>query len=248
MNSINNNAADNVITGNIRFNPAIIPQASQTFGLTALKDVPADHPVKAGFRELRMIVKGTEEGKANAGKASQYCQLPEVTHGFATAFTNSERGMALVMDYIATLQNQAVRKVYIENGRSPCEADLSLEKLFELGAAVSENVRLTKESLTAWFELNKGVIAGFLATSRGAQINSIPDFWNTNEGVKYIKIAMNYKNLIVSLAERKPAFEKEVKSKLELVLANVMSGTPLEEKMLEKLQAAIMPQVDDLGL
>lgn len=227
---------------------AIIPQASQTFGLTPLKDVPADFAVKAGFRELRMIVKGTEEGKANAGKASQYCQLPEVTHGFATAFTNSEKGMSLVMDYIASLQNQIVRKVYIENGRSPCEADLTLEKLFELGASVSENVRLTKESMTAWFELNKGSIASFLASSRGVTLEQNHDFWSSEEGIKFIKIANNYKGLIVSLAERKPAFAPDVKAKIELVLANVMSGTALEEKMLEKLQAAIMPQVDELGL
>lgn len=220
---------------------------SAVFGLTPLKDVPADHPVKAGFRELRMIVKGTEEGKANAGKASQYCQLPEVTHGFATAFANSDKGMSLVMDYIATLQNQIVRKVYIENGRSPCEADLTLDKLFELGATVSENVRLTKESMAAWFELNKGSIASFLASSRGAQIDS-DGFWSSDEGLKFIKIAMNYKNLIVSLAERKPAFAPDVKAKIELVLAHVMSGTALEEKMLAKLNDAIMPQVDELGL
>lgn len=224
---------------------AVIAQSSAVYGLTELKNVPAEYAVKAGYREVRIIVKGNAKG--NEGKTSQYCQLPEVSHAFATAFTNSEKGMNLVQDYIASLQNQIVRKVYMTSGRSPCESDLSMDALFELGASVSENVRLTKESLAAWFEANKAGIANFLAVSRGAAIDS-DGFWNSEEGLKYLQIAMNYKNLIVSLAERKPAFQNDVKAKIELVLANVMTGTALEEKMLEKLEGAIMPQVDDLGL
>lgn len=221
--------------------------ASAVFGLTPLKDVPADHPVKAGFREVRMIVKGTEEGKANAGKASQYCQLPEVTHGFATAFTNSDKGMSLVMDYIATLQNQVVRKVYIENGRSPCEADLTLEKLFELGAAVSENVRLTKDTIKTWFDSKRNAIALQLTIARNEDATST-GFWDSEKGQKYLMLAGNWFKLFVQLAERKPAFTPEIKVKLETMMAMIADGTPFEEKMIEKLIGAVMPAIDDLGL
>jgi hypothetical protein len=239
----------NMLNQNLN-NPAIIPANTVVYGLTDLAAVPAGHAIKAGYREVRIIVKSQKDKEGNVidtGLVSQYCQLPEVSHGFATAFTNSERGMALVMDYIASLQNKAVSNVYREFKRSPTEHDVSMEALFELGAAESVTVRVTKESCAAWFELNKGSIASFLASSRGVAIDS-DGFWNSEQGLQFIKIAMNYKPLIVSLAERKPAFKDEVKAKIELVFANVMSGTALEEKMLEKLQAATLPVIDELGL
>lgn len=230
---------------NSNFNSAELNSVVTVYGLTDLKSVPADLPAVAGMREVRIIIKGEKD--RDAGKVSQFCRVPEVTHAYATAFTNSERGMSLVMDYIASLQDKAVRNVYVNVGRSPTSDDLSMNALFELGAAESVTVRLTKETVAAWFEANKASIANFLAVSRGAAIDSI-GFWNSDEGMKYLKIAMNYKALIVSLAERKPAFNDDVKAKIELVFASVMSGTVLEEKMLEKLANASMPEVDDLGL
>jgi hypothetical protein len=228
-------------------NAAIIPQASAVFGLTPLKNVPDDYPVKAGFREYRMIVKGTEEGKVNAGKASQYCQLPDVTPGFATAFTNSDKGMGLVMDYIASLQNQAARQAYIKHGRSPCEADLSLESLFELGAAVSENVRLTKDTIKTWFDSKRNAIALQLTIARNEDATT-NGFWDSEQGQKYLLLAGNWFKLFVQLAERRPAFTPEIKIKLETMMAMIADGTPFEEKMIEKLMGAVIPTADDLGI
>lgn len=227
--------------------------ANQTrvYGLTPLKNVSADFKVEQGMRECRIIVKATKE--ANAGKVSQFCQLPEVTPAFAQAFISHEKGLGLVQDYIASLQNKVVRKVYLENGRSPCDADLMLDALFNVGEAESENVRLTKESIAAWFELTKGKIANFLASTRvdgfeQMDTDAKAQFWANESGLKFIQIASNYKVMFMELAARKPSYLEGVKEKVEMVCAAVMEGTALEEKMLEKLSGVTVATPDDLGL
>ena len=224
---------------------------NRVYGLTNLKNVSADFKVEQGMRECRIIVKAPKE--LEAGKVSQFCQLPEVTPAFAQAFIAHEKGLGLVQDFIASIQNKVVRKVYLENGRSPCDADLTLDALFNVGEAESENVRLTKESIAAWFELTKGKIASFLAASRMPEYTSMSmeekaTFWAGESGLRFIQIASNYKPMFAELAARKPSYLEGVKEKVEMVCAAVMEGTALEEKMLEKLSGVTVATPDDLGL
>jgi len=229
------------------------------YGLTNLKDVTSAAVVPAGFRECRIIVKGND-GK-NAGKVSQYCTLPEVTVGFAQSFINSNKGLELVQDFISTLQDKAARRAYIEMSRSPTSADLSIDSLVELGALDAVNIRLSKDSIGAWFDSVKNGIALFIAqrmyasrlelicnVSEEDQKNEWNAFWNSSEGCKCIAIAANYKPLLIELAGKSPSFNNGVKAKLEMVCIAVMTGSAIEEKMLEKLEKSIEKSVDDLGL
>lgn len=233
--------------------------ASTVFGLTSLKDVPASAVVPAGMRECRIIVKG-QEGK-NAGKVSQYCTLPEVTVGFAQGFINNERGLELVQDFISTLQDKMVRKNYIEHGRSSTQDDMTIQNLVELGALECVNVRLSKDSIGAWFDSVKNGIALYIAErmfpehialARNAdeqnRENEFNAFWNSPSGEKCIAIAMNYKPLLIELAGKAPSFNTGVKAKLEMVCIAVMTGSAIEEKMLEKLEKSVEKSIDDLGL
>lgn len=224
---------------------------NRVYGLTNLKNVAADFKVEQGMRECRIIVKAPKE--VENGKVSQFCQLPEVTPAFAQAFISHEKGLNLIQDYIASIQNKVVRKVYLEHGRSPCDADLTLDALFAMGESESENVRLTKESIGAWFDLNKGKIAGFLAATRvtGFDVMSMEEkaaFWSGESGLRFLQIASNYKPMFAELAARKPSYLEGVKEKVEMVCAAVMEGTALEEKMLEKLSSVVVATPDDLGL
>lgn len=227
------------------------------YGLTNLKDVPASSVIPAGMRECRIIIKGDK----NVGKVSQYCTLPEVTTGFAQAFINNAKGLELVQGYIESLQDKKVRKVYIENSRSANFADLTIDMLCEIGALESTTVRLTKETVTAWFNDVKGKIALFIASRIASEsLNIIASmdeqnrelayngFWASAEGVKCIGIAANYLPLFVELVGRTPSFNVGVKNKMEMVAMEVMTGTVLEEKMLERLNSAVEKSIDDLGL
>jgi len=228
------------------------------YGLTNLKDVISAAVVPTGFRECRIIVKGND-GK-NAGKVSQYCTLPEVTVGFAQSFINSNKGLELVQDFISTLQDKAARRAYIEMSRSPTSADLSIDSLVELGALDAVNIRLSKDSIGAWFDSVKNGIALFIAQrmnvlpsyhadlSEADKTASFNEFWNSSEGCKCIAIAANYKPLLIELAGKSPSFNNGVKAKLEMVCIAVMTGSAIEEKMLEKLEKSIEKSVDDLGL
>lgn len=221
--------------------------ASTVFGLTNLKDVATSAVVPPGMRECRVIVKG-QEGK-NAGKVSQYCTLPEVTVGFAQSFINNERGLELVQDFISTLQDKMVRKNYIEHGRSSTQDDMTIANLVELGALECVNVRLSKDSIGAWFDSVKNGIALYIAERMFPQAEAYTnDFWTGANGEKCIAIAMNYKPLLIELAGKSPSFNTGVKAKLEMVCIAVMTGSAIEEKMLEKLEKSVEKSIDDLGL
>lgn len=231
---------------------ATIQTLSTVFGLTNLKDVPASYVTPAGMRDCRIIVKGDK----NPGKVSQFCTLPEVTAGFAQSFINNHKGLELVQDFISGLQDKAVRKVYLELSRSPIQDDLTISKLCEVGALDAVNIRLTKESVTAWFDSVKNkialVIAGRMFASEVTGFAGNADvaaaFWGGVNGERCIKIAANYLPLFVELSSRSPSFNEGVKAKIEMVCLEVMTGTALEEKILEKLEKSVEKSIDDLGL
>lgn len=221
---------------------------SNSFPFSKLADVASNVEVSATMRECRIIIK--DAALKEAGKCSQYCQLPEVTEGFVNAFVMNPKGMEAVKDFIAGLQDKAARAVYVGTTRGyVCESDITIEMLAELALADSENTRVTKENVTAWFASVKLAIANFLSQSR--DLNAIRDdeYWSAGNGAKFVAIAENYKPLFLELASRKPSYASaDIKGKIEMVAAAVMSGTVLEEKMLAKLDAAVIATVDELGL
>lgn len=227
-------------------NSAVTGSDIAVYPVRALASLPTDFKVSAGMRECRIIQKGKADGKV-----SMFCQLPEVTDAFVQVFCLNPKGVDLVRGYIETLQNAAVRKVITENGRSPTAIDLEMENLFVVGALTSETVRVTKETIAEWFASKRNAIAQFLAVQLfGADRVAAEgnDFWNSPDGEKAQKFASNYLPHFVDLAGRTPSYLPAVKQKLELVAAAVMDGTTLEEKMLEKLIAAVEKTADDLGI
>lgn len=233
--------------------PSSLNTLSTTFGLTALKSVSADFVVPVSMRECRIIIK--DKDAVAAGKVSQFCCLPEVTDAKALAFAQNPKGLELIKDLIAGIEDKITRKIYLEVGRSPCEADYAYENLFAVGAANATSVRLSKESIGAWFEEAKGRIAAFIATrmfgeefEAAKQSGSFNEFYAGVNGQKVLGFAANYKASYIELAGKSPSFDAAVKPKLELVAAAVMTGTAIEEKMLEKLADAVVKSADQFGL
>lgn len=223
-------------------------ELSVTYGLRALASVPANIEIAEGLRECRIIIK--DAALKDAGKCSQYCQLPEVTEGKVQAFIMNPKGLEAVKDFIAGLEDKAVRKIYVESHRPATASDLGIEELADIAAAAAENTRVTKESVAAWFADKVKDIANFLATSRcGTEAMKQEGFWTNGEGVRMVQIAHNYKIPVMELAAKNPAYtQKEIKDKLELVCAAVMTGTAFEEKLLAKLQRATIATIDYLAL
>jgi hypothetical protein len=218
-----------------------------SYSLSALASVPQNMAVASGMRECRIIIK--DAALKASGKVSQYCQLPEVSEGFVQSFICNATGLEAVKDFIAGLQDAMVRKVYVGSNRSPCDADLSIDMLAELARAEAENTRVTKESVTVWFESKKAEIANFLARTRMPEATLGTEFWQSESGQRMIGIASNYKIPFLELAAKRPAFTKpEIKEKVEMVCAAVMTGTVFEEKMLARLQGAVIATPDELGL
>lgn len=216
---------------------SFIPAA--VFGLTPLKDVKAGTNVPEGMRECRIIIKGD---KAGEGKVSQYCQLRDVSEGLIAAFVRNPKGNALIAGFIESLQNKVVRSIYLKEGRAVNEDDLGIDQLIAIGELEGESARLTKDSIANWFTEVEPKIVGFIASTRGLDLN------NPDVAAKVRVWAGNFKPLFVELAGRSPSLNPDVKSKMELVCAGIMTGTAIEEKILEKLENAVEKSADDLGL
>lgn len=213
---------------------AFIPAA--TFGLTALREVKPGTKVPEGMRECRVIIK--DKALTESGKVSQYCQLRDVSESLVASFVRNPAGAQLVASFIEGLQNKVVRNVYVKENRSPNEDDLTIAQLIAVGEVEGESARLTKESIGAWFDSVKENIAGFIASSKGLDAND----------PRCVVWAGNFKSLFVELAGRNPSIAPDVKAKMELVAVGVMTGTVIEEKILEKLENATTKSADDLGL
>jgi len=168
--------------------------------------------------------------------------------------STQEKGFALVREYVESLQDKIARAVICEKGRSVCDADLTIDALIEIGEATSENVRLTKDSITkAWNEGWANRIAYALVLERSATgaaslEQDAESFWISSEGQKFQQIAANYKGYILRAAERRPAFETQnIKDKV-IAAIGYLDSDVLAEKMKEKLMQAPIASVDELAL
>lgn len=222
-----------------------------SYTLRPLAEMPKDLKVENGLRLCRMVLRDVPENK---GKKSQYCILPEVTENFVQTFIGTDKGMEAVKDYIETLQNAAVRKVYVRLDRSPCAADLSIDALVEIAEESSESARLTKEVLVRLFEAEwKNRIAFSLVYERdpGAVVQLESDaesFWNSESGCKYLQIASNYKQFIMYGAERKPGFASQLIKDKVLAVLGYLDTSIIVDKLVEKLKDAPVVSVDTLAL
>lgn len=207
-----------------------------------------DATIENGFRVARIIFKGDET------RESQAAMIPIRSDNFVQAFAQSSRGLQLVREYIESLENAVVRKVYVDSGRSPCDADLTIESLCDIGEATSENFRLTKEVINKYFEEGwKNRIAYSLVAERDAvafaTLEASPEeFWNSESGLKYLSIATNYKQYLLRAAERKPSFETAAVKERVLQTVEYLDVDVIVEKMKDKLVNAPVVSVDTTAL
>ena len=117
-----------------------------------LAEITKSHKVENGLRGVRLIQKNLKDAAGNEiEKESYYVEIPQLTENFVQAFINNDRGLALVKEFVESLQDKSCRAVVCEKGRQVSDADLSIEALIEIGEATSENVRLTKDTITKCF-------------------------------------------------------------------------------------------------
>lgn len=227
-----------------------------TYTLKPLVQLPANWKPEAGNRFCRVIVKGTEAKEA--GKVSQFCQLPELTDNFVQGFIATPQGIGIVKDWIEGLQNAVVRNVYLQHNRSTTDADLTIEALYEIAAAESDNVRLTKDVIGKQFDsvwVNR--IAYSLVLEREAQASLVllgdnaeakVAFWGSEIGCKYLKIASNYKQFFVMAGERKPSFVSQAVKDKVLTAVSYLDSDVITEKLKNKLTDSPIASEDMLAL
>ncbi len=236
---------------------------SQVYQLNALSKMPKDFVPASGFRVCRVTFKQSEADK-KAGKAkkeSQFCQVPVLTDAQAQGFILNPKGMELVKDYLSGLQDKVIRKVFVENNRSACEADLSFDAMIAVGQAeVSDGVRFSKELIKQVFDAGmRNQIAAGLAMSRDAEFlvlvndeavteEQLRDYWNSKAGEGFMQIAQNYLQFFKCAAERNPTFVNEaIKSKV-LAALEYCEESPVVSRIVEKLQNAPIASFDDVAL
>ena len=224
---------------------------NSVYTLRPLSEMPKDFKVASGNRVSRIIIKGDES------KKSQFCQLPEVSENLVQVFINNENGMILVKELIESLQDKIVRNCFVNLGRSACDSDLSVESLIQIGLAESDNVRLTKETITANFSAWSKRIALSIALERDATAaaallseneETIQEYWKSENGIKFQTIAGNYKSYLLRGAERKPTFETQaIKDKI-LIAIDYLEQDTLVGKLKDKLSVAPIAQVEEDAL
>lgn len=228
----------------------------KTYTLKPLVQLPQNWKPESGNRFCRLIVKGTEAKEA--GKVSQFCQLPELTDNFVQGFIATPQGIGIVKDWIEGLQNAVVRKIYLQHNRSANDTDLSIETLYEIAAETSESVRLTKDVIGKCFDsdwVNRIAFAlvlereanAALILSSGTEEQKV-EFWKNETGCKYLKIASNYKQFFIMAGERKPSFiNQQIKDKV-LTAISYLDSDIIVDKMREKLENAPIASEDMLAL
>jgi hypothetical protein len=232
---------------------------NNSYTLNALADKPKDFEPSKGFRLCRVIFKQGAD-KTATKEQSQYCSLPEVSETFVQSFMRTEAGKLAVVELIESLQDTAVRNVWIASKRSPCDADLTVEALGKVAEAQSESVRLTREAIVNAFKnewasrialsiaIERNEDAALIFTAESVNAEAAAAFWNSEAGAKVMAIAGNYLQFFVLASERKPAFPSEaIKVKVMQAIAYLDDGI-LKGKLEEKLQAAPIASVDDSGL
>jgi hypothetical protein len=154
-----------------------------------------------------------------------------------------------------------VGKVYVNNNRSVCDADLTIELLAGIALAGSDNVRITKELLTGLFDSDwVNTIAYALVLERDAANAAMllsdtvsgedkAAFWNGEHGQKFMAIAKNYKQYIVSASEKVPSFiSQAIKDKVLTAIGYLDQESQAVQKVSDKLNKAPVASVDASGL
>ena len=227
-----------------------------TYTLKPLATMPANWTPELGNRFCRVIVKGAEAKEA--GKVSQFCQLPELTDNFVQGFISTPKGVGIVKDFIEGLQNAVVRKVYLSHNRSANDTDLSIEALYDIAEETLETVRLTKDVIGKQFDsvwmlriayclVLERDAAGSLVLA-GEDVEAKEQFWKTETGCKYLKIASNYKQFFVMGAERKPSFVSQAVKDKVLVAVSYLDSDVIVDKLVDKLSNAPIASEDMLAL
>lgn len=227
-----------------------------TYTLKPLVSLPNGWKPEQGNRFCRVIVKGAEAKEK--GKVSQFCQLPELTDNFVQGFIATPQGLGIVKDWIEGLQNAVVRKVYLEYNRSANDVDLSIQALYEIAELESENVRLTKDVIGKQFDsvwllriayclvLERDANAALVLS--GDNVEAKEQFWGTETGCKFLKIASNYKQFFLYGAERKPSFVNQAVKDKVLTAVSYLDSDIVVEKLAAKLAEAPIASEDMLAL
>lgn len=190
-------------------------------------------------------------------KKGYFFVLPELTENSVMAFLNCAGGMEAAKDWIDSLRKEAGKKRF-DAGLSFSEADITNAALVQIAAAVSENVRLTKENIDKAWEEWKHVIAYGLALERdvegavvllGEDAEKMQQYWSSEKGLRMIQLAGNYKQFFLKGSERNPTFEKQVvKDKVLWAIELLDADEQLVQKLAEKLKDAPIASADDIAL
>ena len=190
-------------------------------------------------------------------KKGYFVVLPELTENSVMSFLNCKGGMEAAKDWMDSLRKEAAKKRF-DSSQSFSFADIQNEALIQIAAAVSENVRLTKENIEKGFESWKHTIAYGLVLERdaagaaillGEDMNAKAAFWNSEAGLKMMQLAGNYLQFFLKGSERKPTFEKQaVKDKVIWAVELLDQEEQLVQKLVEKLKDAPIASADDIAL
>ncbi len=138
--------------------------------------------VPAGMRLCRVIYKQSAEEK-KAGKEKQEaqgCFLPVVSEGFAASFNIAHPQVLIAA--IESLQDAAVRAIWTESKRSPCDEDFTADSLIKYFQVSSD--RLTAKDITEALKGDLGNrFVSFLGRQRGIDV-TVPENLELLQGIK----------------------------------------------------------------
>lgn len=194
----------------------------------------------------------------NKEKKGYFFSVPAVTDNFVLTLIQSDKGMSAAKDWIESLIKAAGKKRF-DAGQGFSSADITIEALCDIAAEASENVRLTKETITEAFDKAwRNTLAYALILERDAEAAVIllgedaaakQALWDGAIGEKYLKLAGNYKGFFLRGAERKPTFEDERTKGLVLKAVSFLDAeSQLVQKLADKLNEAPIASVDDIAL
>ena len=206
-------------------------------------------PVPAGMRLCRVIRKESAQKKAGKEvKESQGCFVPLVSEAKIQALLAVRPDV--LAHWVAQLENDVVRAV-ADSGRSPSEADLSVEKLCEVFDASGVSERFTTKQLEeVWKRDWRMALVNSIAASRGWDLTD-PDI-----AAMATKVADNHWQFVAMYCGRNPTWQSEaVKEKalfnlLELVkfLEDCEADVGLLVRVVDRLAGLSVASVSEIAL
>lgn len=194
----------------------------------------------------------------NKDKKGYFFSVPAVTDNFVLTLIQSDKGMNAARDWIESLIKAAGKKRF-DAGQGFSAVDITIEALCAIAAETSENIRLTKETITEAFDKEWcNTIAYALILERDAEsaIVLLGDdaaakqaLWDGAVGNKFLELAGNYKGFFLKGAERKPTFPNDhVKGLVIKAISYLDAESQLVQKLSDKLNEAPIASVDDIAL